>query len=190
MTGRAQTETPELVELLAEDGSVIGTADKAEVHTDATPLHRAFSVHLRTPDGRVLLTRRALGKVAWPGVWTNTCCGHPAPGESDEGAIRRRLAQELTIPADAVGAPVPALPDFHYRAVDAGGVVEHEVCPVYVADLLVDPATLPSPNPDEVAETAWAPWTDAVAALRATPFAFSPWFVLQARDPRLNALLT
>ncbi len=68
MTGRAQTETPELVELLAEDGSVIGTADKAEVHTDATPLHRAFSVHLRTPDGRVLLTRRALGKVAWPGV--------------------------------------------------------------------------------------------------------------------------
>ena len=190
VTEPIRPHAPELVELLGEDGQVIGTHPKATVHTTDTPLHRAFSVHLRAPDGRLLLTRRALGKVAWPGVWTNTCCGHPAPGESDEDAVRRRLATELNIPADAVGPLTPALPDFRYRATDASGVVEHEICPVYVADLLLDPADLPTPNPDEVMDTAFVAWADAAAALGATPFAFSPWCVLQAADERLGELLT
>ena len=103
--GHPETDAPELVELLGEDGQVIGNQPKATVHTTDTPLHRAFSVHLVAPDGRVMLTRRALGKVTWPGVWTNACCGHPAPGESDVDAIVRRTAAELNIPADAVSAP-------------------------------------------------------------------------------------
>ncbi len=180
-----ESDTCELVELLGEDGRVVGTHPKATVHTRDTPLHRAFSVHVRAPDGRLLLTRRSLTKVAWPGVWTNACCGHPAPGESDEEAIRRRLAHELNLPSHAVGEARPAIPDFRYRAVDASGVVENEICPVYLADLLIAPHDLPAPNPDEVMDHGWVSWEQLEPALVAMPFAFSPWL---ARHPEGGGL--
>ncbi|WP_374929547.1 isopentenyl-diphosphate Delta-isomerase [Kytococcus sedentarius] len=183
------TEAPELVELLREDGSVIGTHPKATVHTADTPLHRAFSVHLVAPDGQVMLTRRALSKVAWPGVWTNACCGHPAPGESDEEAIVRRLLTELNLPADAVGPARVVAPGFRYRAVDASGVVENEICPVYVADLHLTPEELPAPNPDEVMDVGWAAWPALRGALASMPFAFSPWLVKHLDHPEVGSAL-
>lgn len=163
----------ELVCLCSADGAITGTAPKSRVHTQETPLHRAFSVHLVDGSGRTLLTRRALSKVAWPGVWSNSCCGHPAPGESDEEAVRRRVGQELGATIHDVRV---VLPDFRYRAVDAGGIVENEICPVFVAT--VDPDDVRA-NPDEVSQTSWVPWESFVAATRATPAAFSPWAVLQ-----------
>ena len=84
--------SPELVVLTDEAGHAIGAAPKAEVHTTETPLHLAFSCHVLDAEGRVLVTRRALAKKTWPGVWTNSFCGHPAPGEDAEEAITRRAA--------------------------------------------------------------------------------------------------
>lgn len=164
--------TPELVVLLAEDGSPIGTAPKASVHTTETPLHLAFSCHLYNDAGEVLVTRRALGKTTWPGVWTNSFCGHPAPGEDFEEAISRRAARELGTTVTDID---PVLPDFRYRAVDASGIVEHEVCPVYRARV-----TSPlRPADDEIAEYEWVDPGALVGSVRATPFAFSPWLVMQ-----------
>ena len=139
------TPPREEVVLLAEDGTPIGTADKATVHTADTPLHLAFSCHLFDGEGRILVTRRALGKATWPGVWTNSFCGHPGPGEGFEDAVRRRASDELGARIDNL---VPVLPDFRYRAVDAAGIVEYEVCPVYTATIVggLDP------SPAEVAE--------------------------------------
>lgn len=162
------TEQTERVVLLSDDGVAIGEADKSTVHTASTPLHLAFSCHVYSDDGRVLVTRRALSKLTWPGVWTNSFCGHPAPGESMEHAIARRARLELGITVSGI---TPILPDFRYRAVDASGIVENEVCPVYRA-VTVDAV---EPNPDEVAEFAWVdPVTLRDAAL-AAPYAFSPW---------------
>lgn len=171
---------PELVVLLDVAGEQIGTAPKASVHTGDTPLHLAFSCHLLDDEGRMLVTRRALTKTAWPGVWTNACCGHPGPGEPSEAAVHRRMEQELGV---AVRGLELVLPDFSYRAVDASGVVENERCPVYVGT--VDGQL--RPDPAEVVEWQWVAPEQLLAGIRATPWAFSPWLVLQAEQLPLLA---
>lgn len=165
----------ELVVLLDEDGVPAGTCPKAEVHTEDTPLHLAFSCHVYDAAGRVLLTRRALNKVAWPGVWTNAFCGHPAPGEAPEAAVLRRADYELGL---QVAGVEPVLPDFRYWARDASGIVENEVCPVFRATTAADPV----PRATEAAEWAWVEPAAAKQAVLATPFAFSPWLVLQVEQ--------
>ena len=132
------TLADEQVVLLDADGTPIGTMDKSRVHTADTPLHLAFSCYAFDSEGRMLLTRRSLGKRTWPGVWTNTCCGHPAPGEDLEDAIRRRLRFELGVEIESLRL---VLPGFRYRAVAPDGIVENEVCPVFFAQLRSDPAT-------------------------------------------------
>ncbi|SDI44357.1 isopentenyl-diphosphate delta-isomerase [Arthrobacter subterraneus] len=164
--------TAELVVLAAEDGTPVGTEDKATVHSTSTPLHLAFSAHIYDDDGRILITRRALSKRTWPGVWTNSFCGHPGPGEATEDAVRRRAEQELGLRLDRLEL---RLPDFRYRAVDASGVVENEICPVYTARA----ASPVDPREDEVMEVQWADPLQLTAAVAAAPWAFSPWLTLQ-----------
>lgn len=177
MTSTPSTAALDQVVLLHDDGTPSGTASRLDVHDARTPLHLAFSVHLVDPDGRTLLTRRALAKRTWPGVWTNSCCGHPRPGEDPTSAASRRVSEELGIEAGELDV---VLPDFRYRAVDAGGVVENEVCPVHVA--LVPRGTVPSPDAAEVAEHAWVQWADLHASALSTPVVFSPWLVSQLRE--------
>lgn len=171
------SQQSEQVVLLDADAAPIGVADKAQVHTAHTALHLAFSCHLYDRSGRVLVTRRALSKLTWPGVWTNSFCGHPAPGESMDDAISRRARFELGI---SIGSLEVVLPDFRYRAVDASGIVENEVCPVYRA-VTTDAVT---PNPAEVAEFAWVDPAALHDAAAAAPFAFSPWLGWQLEQLR------
>jgi isopentenyl-diphosphate delta-isomerase len=156
------------VTLLAEDGTALGTMPKSQVHTTNTPLHLAFSCHLFDGRGRVLVTRRSLVKLTWPGVWTNSFCGHPRPDESMTDGLQRRAAEELGIRISSVRV---ALPDYRYRATDANGIVENEICPVHVAH--VDGAL--RPDPDEVSEWEWVDPDDLLEAIARAPFAFSPW---------------
>lgn len=179
------TDLDELVVLLDEQLRPRGTAPKRDVHGAETPLHLAFSCYLRDPAGRVLLTRRAIGKRTWPGVWTNSCCGHPAPGESGADAVSRRVRQELGL---AVTDLRLVLPDFRYRAVAPDGTVENEFCPVWAAVVDGDPA----PDPDEVLEWRWVKWADLVTVARQAPWALSPWAagqipLLETERDRLSA---
>lgn len=162
----------DLVVLLDEHGRPCGTWPRATVHTADTPLHLAFSCYLFDDAGKVLLTRRAVTKRTWPGVWTNSFCGHPRPGEDTQNAIERYANHELRTTVDELTCVLPA---FRYRAVDPGGVVENELCPVYVAQ---HTGTLDS-NPDEVAETRWVSPDELRAAASAAPWALSPWLLEQ-----------
>ncbi|MHA7277455.1 isopentenyl-diphosphate Delta-isomerase [Arthrobacter sp. Hz1] len=162
----------ELVVLVDESGTPTGTEAKSRVHHTSTPLHLAFSTHVYNDDGLILVTRRALSKLTWPGVWTNSFCGHPGPGESTEDAISRRADYELGITLTDLA---PALPDFRYRAVDLSGLVENEICPVYTARCAGDL----SPRESEVSQWEWVDPLQLVRAVQLTPWAFSPWLTLQ-----------
>lgn len=168
------TET-DLVVLLDDLGREIGTAPKSSVHGFDTALHLAFSCHVVDDEGRVLVTRRALGKTTWPGVWSNSFCGHPRPAEPVLAAVRRRAEYELGLELADIQL---ALPLFRYRATDASGIVEYEVCPVYTARAVGKPVL----NPLEVVDAEWVHPLDLAASLSATPWAFSPWLVLQAEQ--------
>nr|VDG63106.1 NUDIX hydrolase [Streptococcus thermophilus] len=184
----------EQVVLCDDEGRPTGTADKFDVHTADTPLHLAFSAWLFDDSGRLLISRRALGKKTWPGVWTNSFCGHPAPGEATEAAVVRRAQQELGLPASALADLRCVLPDFRYRAVDSSGIVEHEICPVYVVRLASGAETGGAeaplePNPGEVDMAVWVNPADLITAVEAMPAVFSPWLVEELARPELRAVL-
>lgn len=101
--------------------------------------------------GELLVTKRASTKKVWPGVWTNTACGHPMLNETDEAAIVRRLQFELGMKVSDVRCVAPT---YRYKTPLFNGVIENELCPVYVAVAREEPR----PNPDEVDEYRWMSW--------------------------------
>lgn len=163
----------ERVVLLDDAGRAVGAAPKAAVHHGATPLHLAFSAYLFSAAGDLLVTRRALTKRTFPGVWTNSVCGHPLPGEALPDALARRAGGEL---GTAITDVRLVIPDFAYRA-EMHGVVENELCPVYVA-ALAEPSEL-RPDPTEVADVEWADWPTFGADVLAGRRAVSPWCATQ-----------
>lgn len=142
---------------------------------------------MRSTDGALLITRRSLHKLTWPGIWTNSMCGHPAPGESFEDAIARRATTELGLPAGALIDVRPVLPDFSYRATDSSGIVEWEICPVFQATLA--PGYEVSPSELEVDSYEWVEPAKLIAAVQAAPFAFSPWMGEQLTHEALQQAL-
>jgi isopentenyl-diphosphate Delta-isomerase len=108
-------------------------------------------------------------------VWTNTCCGHPLPGEPVANGVRRRLREELGIGAAEL---VLVLPRFRYQARMGNGVLENEVCPVYAAYSDV----IPVPDPAEVAETRWVDWDEFCTAVNAGRQPISPWCAMQLAE--------
>lgn len=150
----------ELIVYVDDQGVPTGeTAPKLDAHTNHTRLHAAFSCYIFNDLGQILVTRRALTKKVWPGVWTNSVCGHPGPGEMDENAIVRRAQYELGMDVDDIEV---ILPDYIYKTPLFNGIIENEFCPVYLARMSSDP----SPNVDEVDDFKWMDWNDFVVELK------------------------
>ncbi len=177
LPGQVVFTSVENVVLVDETGHVNGTADKTAVHHAQTPLHLAFSCYLFNEAGQFLLTRRAVSKRTWPGVWTNTCCGHPMPGEPMSGSVLRRLRDELGI---STAKLTLVLPRFRYQARMANGVLENEVCPVYAAYTAdLSGQSPPDPDPAEVADARWVDWDEFRDAVRTGQQPISPWCAMQ-----------
>lgn len=141
--------------------------DKLEVHRRGLR-HMAVSVFVMN-GGRTLLQRRAMGKYHTPGLWTNTCCTHPFWGEDPADCAARRLREELGIS----GLSLQRAGGTEYRAEVGGGLTEHEVVDLFVAQ--AGEGLVVTPNPAEVMDTAWVTLDDLAARIAAEPEAFTPW---------------
>ena len=165
---RNAADSEELVVLVDEDDRVMGTEGKMAAHI-AGKLHRAVSVFVFNTDGQLLLQRRAASKYHSAGLWSNTCCGHPRPGEEPERAAHRRLQDEM-----GFDCPLRSGFGFIYKRRLDGDLVEHEYDRVFVGHH--DAA--PSPAPDEVADWRWAGVDEVLTGLETTPQRYTAWFGL------------
>ena len=171
---RIQASPPmELVVLVDEQNNVLGTRDKADVHSAHTPLHRGFSLFLFNSKKELLLTRRAHTKKTFPGVWTNTVCGHPGPDEPAVDAVKRRLKEEMGI----IGIDVKEVSPYRYQFSDKNGIMENEICPIFVGFGDVTPKI----NDREVAAWKWVPWKEYLHDIFINPSSYSPWSIEEAK---------
>src|SRR4051812_14671654 len=161
MTGIAEEE----LVLVDENDVEIGRGAKMLVHRTGT-LHRAVSVFLFDRGGRLMLQRRAAGKYHSAGLWSNTCCGHPRPGESPIDAARRRLREEMGIDAELTLSFA-----FIYRAELGNGLVEHELDHVFVGRYDSDPA----PDRHEVGGWRWTSLDDLSADATVHSERYTAW---------------
>ncbi|CAN5270296.1 hypothetical protein BH20BAC1_BH20BAC1_28750 [soil metagenome] len=81
------------VVLVDEQDNPLGILEKMEAHRQGV-LHRAFSVFIFNDKKELLIQKRAINKYHNGGVWSNTCCSHPLPGEDVANAAARRLREE------------------------------------------------------------------------------------------------
>jgi isopentenyl-diphosphate Delta-isomerase len=151
--------------LVDERNRAIGRAEKWAVHREAR-LHRAFSIFLVDAEGRLLLQQRSPAKYHSGGLWANSCCGHPRPGERTLAAARRRLGEEL-------GAQATLRFGFRarYRTELPNGLTENEIVYVYFG---AAPRAL-TPNPDEVAAVGWMGVDELKADIDRRPKRYAYW---------------
>jgi isopentenyl-diphosphate Delta-isomerase len=159
-------EDEDLVVLVDEEDREVGFAPKLAAH-QLGQRHRAVSVCLIDPQGRMLLQRRAIGKYHSGGLWTNACCTHPRPGEGVQETAERRLLEEL-----GLACGIRFMLRTHYHAPVGKGLVENEIVHLFSGDY--DGGV--KPNPDEVEDVAWRSHEFLRADLPARPDAYTCWF--------------
>ncbi|MGD8331146.1 MAG: isopentenyl-diphosphate Delta-isomerase [Acidobacteriota bacterium] len=152
--------------LVDERDREIGTCEKLKAHHDGR-LHRAFSVFIFDASGELLLQRRAAGKYHSGGLWSNTCCGHPRPGEPAAAAAARRLREEM-----GFSAPLRHRFSVTYELAVGTDLYEHEYNHVFTGSF----DESPQPDPGEVQDWRWASPADILADMRAHESKYTAWF--------------
>lgn len=156
----------EYVQLVDEADRELGTMEKMEAHIKGA-LHRAISVFLFNSKGELLLQQRAESKYHSPGLWSNTCCTHPRPGEKPEHAAKRRLQEEL-----GISCSVFYKTSVCYRASLGKGLIEYEYDHVYTG--ICDDE--PTPDESEVSSWCYLSRAEADTMLKQSPGIFTSWF--------------
>ena len=152
--------------LVNERDEELGQAEKLQVHREGR-LHRAFSIFIFDRGGRLLLQRRASSKYHSGGLWSNTCCGHPRPGESTEAAAHRRLREEMNF-----DCPLRHRSSFIYRAELDHDLIEWELDHLFVGVYDEDP----EPDEAEVEGWQWVGMSELKARMEERPGDFTYWF--------------
>jgi isopentenyl-diphosphate delta-isomerase len=163
--------------LVDEQDKPLGTMGKMEVHEKAL-LHRAFSIFIFNEKAELLLQKRALNKYHSAGLWTNTCCSHPKPGEDTTVAAQKRLQEEM-----GFTTPLQKVFSFLYKAPFDNGLTEHEFDHVYIGSF----SGLIKPDPNEVSDYCYLPVSEINAKVQSHPQQFTEWFKIAL--PRVEAYL-
>lgn len=158
----------EHVILVDPNGKDIGTEEKIQAHRDGK-LHRAFSIFVFNALDEVLLQKRADTKYHSGGLWTNTCCSHPRPGENHHHAARRRLHEEMGFDCE-----LQELFSFTYHVKLNDDLFEHELDRVFVGRY----EGQPTPNPNEVADWKWMNIDILKQDIQKNPQHYTYWFKL------------
>jgi isopentenyl-diphosphate Delta-isomerase len=162
------TRDVERVVLVNDRDEEIGTEEKLRAHR-LTLMHRAFSIFLFNSAGEILLQRRSEQKYHSAGLWSNTACGHPRPGEPVNVAARRRLHEEM-----GVDCPLTEVTAFTYCFAVSEELTENEYDHILVG--VCD--RIPEPDPAEVSEWEWRTPDALDHELWARPERFSRWLPL------------
>lgn len=163
--------------LVNEQDEMVGTMEKIEAHQKAL-LHRAFSVFILNGKGDMLLQRRALNKYHSAGLWTNTCCSHPYPGEETADGAHRRLREEMGFDVSLKKAF-----EFMYKSPYDNGLTEHEFDHVYIGTY---EGTI-NPDPSEVADYCYMSSEAIEASLLSHPSKYTSWFHIAF--PKVKAMM-
>lgn len=158
----------EFVILVDQNDQEVGQMEKLAAHEDGR-LHRAFSVCVFNYRQELLLQQRALGKYHSAGLWTNTCCSHPRPGESLEKAAHRRLQEEMGFDCE-----LQEIFNMQYRFGFSNGLTEHEYDHVFIG--FYD--QLPKPNKYEVAQWTYMARPEIASIMENHSNSFTDWFQL------------
>jgi isopentenyl-diphosphate delta-isomerase len=169
--------TEQLILVDAQDREV-GVGEKMQAHAEGA-LHRAFSVFVFDAEKRLLLQKRARTKYHSGGLWSNTACGHPRPGEMTLAAARRRLREEMGFDCELSRAF-----GFLYRAELDNRLVEHEYDHVFVGRF----DGVPAPDASEVEDWRWLSVGQLRRELRERPEEYSYWLSLALNHSRWEML--
>ncbi len=161
------------VTLVNDTGEALGEMDLLEAHTNNVSLHRAISVYVfDTAKTMILLQQRSREKLLFAGIWANTCCSHPFPGETAKTAGERRLKEEMGFTCSLTEGPA-----FVYRADDPhGNGTEYEYDSILTG--VSDPALPVTPDPKEVSDWKWADISTLQIDMQQNPARYAPWFHL------------
>ncbi len=143
----------------------IGTMEKLQAHQEGR-LHRAISVFLFHPDGRLMLQKRAKDKYHSGGLWSNACCSHPRPDEPTDAAAHRRLKEEMGLACNLT--PVHA---FIYRTEFPNGLTEHEYDHVFIGTT----DEIPTLDPEEAEDWKWIDVEELRRELAIYPERYTYW---------------
>lgn len=169
----------EHVILVDEFDNAIGTMEKLEAHRKGM-LHRAFSVLLFNSKGEILLQKRAVGKYHSGGLWTNTCCSHPLPGESINEATRRKLIQEMGIDLN---------PEFAYKFIYKthldDNLIEYECDYVFIGTFDGNPII----NDEEAEDWKFIDLSSLRTDIKENPDAYTYWFKLIINHTQLKTVI-
>lgn len=166
----------EQVVLVTENDEQIGTAEKLLAH-QRNLLHRAFSIFIHNGNGEVLLQKRALTKYHSGGLWTNTCCSHPRPGEDLVAAGKRRLQEEMGFSTELVAKFF-----FVYQADLDNNLSEHELDHVLVGEFNGQFA----PNPEEASEVKWITIEELITDVTENPNNYTIWLQIIIKQHTKN----